>query len=393
MNPARARNAGWISLLLVILPLFGVDLMLPAMPLYGRDLGAGVAATQMTLSAFALGFAVMHLVLGPVADRFGRRPCILAGLALNAIASVACAFADSIELLIVARLFQAFGAGAGPLIARAVIRDVYGAEGAGRMMGFVMAFFGVGAVVTPIIGGFVVDGFGWRANFIVAAAYAGTLLLLVGLLLPETLPPRTPGAATSRFVADFLALLRDRRFIVVTVTGCLIAAAMFTWISSSSFIVQNVFGQSATAHGAIYASTVAGFVAMSLFSARLAPRLGSYRLLALGAAISTGGAVLGLALGLGSAFGILALLAAMSLMAMGHGFSLPQSMAASVNPFPQRAATASALYGFLQYGLNSIVVTVHGALYDGSAVPMLAIIVGLTAGGTLLYAVFRPRTI
>jgi DHA1 family bicyclomycin/chloramphenicol resistance-like MFS transporter len=390
---ARDRaTCGAIALVLVILPLFGVDLMLPAMPVLGRELGVGVTATQATLSAFALGFALMHLILGPLADRYGRRPCLIAGLALFTGASVVCALADSIEALIAARFVQALGAGAGPLVARAVIRDVYGAEGAGRMMGFVMAFFGVGAIVTPILGGLVVDLLGWRANFYVAAGYGVFLILLSAALLPETMPAHLPGAALARFGRGFGTLMVDRRFIVVAGSGCLIASAMFTWISGSSFIVQNVFGRSASAHGAIYATTVAGFVAMSLFSARLAPRLGSYGLMRVGSAVAALGGLLGVALGLGTVLTLLAVLAAMALMAMGHGFTLPQSMAASVAPFPQRAATASALFGFMQYGINSLVTMLNGALYDGSAVPMLALVAGLTFAGALLYALFRPRT-
>jgi len=385
------RHAGWLSLVLVVLPLFGVDLMLPAMPIFGRELGAGVAATQATLSVFALGFALMHLILGPLADRYGRRPCLIAGLVLFTGASVACALAPSIETLIAARFVQALGAGSGPLVARAVIRDVYGAEGAGRMMGFVMAFFGVGAIVTPIVGGLVVDALGWRANFYVAGGYGALLILLAAALLPETMPARLPGSARPSYLRGFGVLLVDRRFIVVAASGCLIASAMFTWISGSSFVVQNVFGRSASAHGAIYATTVAGFVVMSLLSARLAPRLGSYGLLRVGSVIAAAGGVLGIALGLGSDLTLLAVLAAMALMAVGHGFTLPQSMAASVTPFPQRAATASALFGFLQYGCNSVVTMLNGALYDGSARPMLAIVAGLTVAGALLYALLRPR--
>jgi len=386
------KNAGWLTLLLVVLPLFGVDLMLPAMPAFGRELGAGVAATQATLSAFALGFALMHLILGPLADRYGRRPCLIAGLALFAAASIVCALADTIETLIAARFVQALGASAGPLIARAVVRDVYGAEGAGRMMGFVMAFFGAGAIVTPVAGGLVVDALGWRANFCVAAGYGAVLLAVVAALLPETMPQHAPGSALARFGRGFGTLLADRRFFAVTASGCLIASAMFCWISGSSFVVQSVFGHSASAHGAIYAATVAGFVAMSLVSARLAPRLGSLGLLRIGSVIAAGGGLAGIALGVGTELTLLAMLAAITLMAMGHGFTLPQSMAASVAPFPQRAATASALFGFLQYGVNSLVVMLNGALYDGSAVPMLAIVAGLTVAGALLYALFRPRT-
>lgn len=391
-NLARRRVCGPISLALVILPLFGVDLMLSSMPVFGREFGAGAAATQATLSVFALGFALMHLILGPLADRYGRKPSLLAGLALYAGASVACALATSIETLIAARFVQALGAGAGPLVARAVIRDVYGAAGAGRMMGFVMAFFGLGAILTPILGGLVVDTLGWRANFYVAAAYGALLLAASLALLPETMPPHAPGAVLARFGRGFGTLLADRRFIVVAATGCLIASAMFTWISGSSFVVQNVFGHSATVHGFVYGGTVAGFVVMSLFSARLAPRLGSHRLLGIGSLVAAAGGVAGALLGAGTALTLALVLAAMALMAMGHGFTLPQSMAASVAPFPQRAATASALFGFLQYGFNSVIVMINGALYDGSAVPMLAIVAALTVAGALLYALVRPES-
>lgn len=389
---ARRRVCGPLSLVLVILPLFGVDLVLSSMPVFGREFGAGAAATQATLSVFALGFALMHLILGPLADRYGRKPCLIVGLLLYTGASVACALATSIETLIAARFVQALGAGAGPLVARAVIRDVYGASGAGRMMGFVMAFFGVGAIVTPILGGLVVDALGWRANFYVAAAYGVFLLAASLALLPETMPAHAPGAALARFGRGFGALLVDRRFIVVAASGCLIASAMFTWIAGSSFVVQDVFGHSATTHGFVYAGTVAGFVVMSLFSARLAPRLGSYRLLSIGSVVAAAGGLAGIALGAGVALTLFLVLAAMALMAMGHGFMLPQSMAASVAPFPQRAATASALFGFLQYGFNSVIVMVNGALYDGSAVPMLGIVAALTVAAAVLYALLRPES-
>jgi len=391
-TPEQRRRIGPIAVFLVVMPLFGVDLMLPAMPIFQRDLGASVAAAHATLSIFALGFASMHLVLGPLADRYGRRPCLMAGMALFTAASVACAFAESVEMLIVARLFQALGAGAGPLIARAVIRDVYGAEGAGRMMGFVMAFFGMGAIVTPILGGLLVDQLGWQSNFVVATVYGAAMLAWVALFLPETIPARAVGGLRISIGRGFLVLLADRRYIVVTVTGCLIAAAMFTWISGSSFAVQNVFGKSATLYGFLYGATVAGFVAMSLLSARLAPRLGSYRLLTFGTVIAATGGVVGVALAVGTDLALVAMLAAVSLMAMGHGFCLPQSMAASVAPFPLLAATASAIFGFLQYGINSVVVMVGGLLYDGTALPMLAVIAVLTAAGALLYALFRPRS-
>jgi DHA1 family bicyclomycin/chloramphenicol resistance-like MFS transporter len=238
-----------------------------------------------------------------------------------------------------------------------------------------------------------VDNFGWQSCFYVAAAYSAAMLAAAAAFLPETIPKRAAGMPPAAFGTGFRVLLGDRRFVVVTASGCLIGAAMFSWISGSSFAIQNVFGRSATMHGLLYAATIAGFVLMSLVTARLAPRIGSYRLLAIGTVISATGGAAGLALGLGTELTLSAMLAAVSLMAMGHGFSLPQSMAASITPFPLLAGTASALFGFLQYGINSVTVMVGGLLYDGTALPMLAVIAGLTASGALLYALFHPQNV
>ncbi len=390
MSQSRT-HAGWLAILYVVVPLFAVDLILPAMPRFGRDLGAGVATTQLALTVFAAGFALTHLVLGPVTDRYGRRPVLLFGLALFVVGSLACAVAPTIEALVGARIIQALGAGTAPLAARAVVRDVYDASGAGRMMGLIMACFGIGAITTPVIGGLVTDLFGWRAVFYTAALFGTGVLLLTFLLLPETRPPPAPGAPAPNYWRTYRTLACDRRFIVVTVAGCSVASGMFCWISGSSFVVQNVFGQSAMAYSAVYAVTIVGFVAMSLYSARLAPRYGSYRVLGFGVALAAIGGLVGLAMGLAVEPTLLLVMGAMTIMAMGHGFNLPQSMAASIAPFPHLAGSASALFGFIQYGINTIVTVLNGLLYDGTAFPMLALVAAFTCAGATIYFALGPR--
>jgi DHA1 family bicyclomycin/chloramphenicol resistance-like MFS transporter len=384
--PPPETAARWLAPLLVVMPLNGVDLTLPAMPRYGAELGASVTLTQLTLSVFSLAFALMHLVYGPLADRHGRRPWLLAGLVVFILACLACALAPSIEALLVARVFQAVGAAAGPLIARAVIRDVYGPAGSGRMMGVIMACFGVGAIFFPIAGGVLADAFGWRSVFYAGAVYGVAVLALAWRHLPETIPARDPALAPTRFYRDFAALLADRRFIVPALSGCLVAAAMFTWISGSSFVVQRAYGFSPTAHGAIFAATVLCFVAMSYLSSRLAGRLGSERLMTIGAVIAAAGGLAGLAFGAATALPLALVIVAVSVTTLGHGFTLPQSMAASIVPFPARAATASALFGGLNYGINAVVVVLNGVLFDGTAFPMLAMMSVCTLAGLALWA-------
>lgn len=376
---------------MVVLPLLAVDLMLPALPALARDLRTSVAMGQVTLSVFAASFALTHLIYGPLADRYGRRPFALAGLALFCGASQVAALAPSIEVVLAARVVQGIGAATGPLLARAIVRDLYGVGGSGRLMGYLMACFGVGAITFPVIGGLLVDHVGWRAAFWFAAACAGAALVTAWRFLPESAPDRGDSLRFRRFFVGYVTLATDPRFIVVAASGCLIASAMFTWISGSSFVIQSVLGYSATVYSLIYGATVVGFVVMSVISATLARRTGSHRLVAAGTLIAATGGVTGVVLGLGVAMTLPLLLIAIFLMTFGHGFTLPQSMAASIVPFPQMAATASALFGAIQYGTGAVLSVLNGVLFDGTAVPMLAIIGGVTVGSMTLYWCFRGR--
>lgn len=376
---------------LVVLPLLAIDLMLAALPPLTRGLQTSPGMGPVTLSVFAASFALMHLVYGPLADRFGRRPFALIGLALFCGASIASALAQSIELVLAMRVAQGIGAATGPVLARAVVRDLYGIEGSGRLMGFLMACFGIGAIVFPIVGGLLVEYVGWRATFWFAAGVAAATFALAWRYFAESAPAKDESIRFGRFFTGYLALLTDARFIVTALPGCFTAAAMFTWISGSSFVVQTQLGYSPTAYGVIYGATVLGFVATSLLTARLAPRMGSVRMIAAGTILATSGGVLGVLIGLAFPLNLPLLLIGIFLMTFGHGFTAPQSMAASIVPFPHMAATASALYGMIQYGTGSVLGVLNGILFDGTAMPMLGIIAGITAIAAVIFWGFRSR--
>ena len=376
----------------LFLPLLGVDLPLPAHPRIGVDLAVGVDLVQVSLALFAGCFGLMHLVYGPLADRFGRRPFLLGGLALLTLSAVACALAPSIEVLLAGRALMGFGAAAGPLLARAIIRDLYGVAGSARMMGYVMAGFGVAAAALPILGGQLTEHFGWRATFWAAAAYGAIMLAATSAVLPETRPDDAPEKLdVSGLVRNYLKLLGDIRFILVTVCGGLIASSHLMWIAGSTFIVQTVLFFSPGEYSFIYAFSIVAFVIFSILSGKLASRYGSYRLMTAGILIAGLGGALCIVAAFAFELSVVVLLVPVMIVIMGHGFTFPQSMAASIAPFPQFAATASALYGFLQYGLNSILTVVAGRLFDGTARPMFLMIGVLTIASTLIYFTFRSR--
>lgn len=388
-EPGAPPVGRWLAplvVLLILTPVISVDLQLPAMPVIARDLATSVANVQYSLTLYALAFGILHLVYGPVADRFGRKPFLVGGLALYTAASLYAATASTIDDFVVARLLQGAGAAAAPMLARAVIRDIYGPGGGGRMMGYVMACFGAAAIVMPLYGGVVTEFLGWRAVFISAATFSGVLALFILFLLPETLPARgTNAPSTGRLLRNYLVIARDRRFLTYFATGGLVQSAMFSWIAGSSFVIIDILGRSPGNYSLLYATTVLAFVLSSFLSGRFAERVGTPRLMLVGVTIAAVGGLVALLNGLFGELCAPLLLGTVMVMITGHGITLPQSMAGSIAPFPNMAATAAALFGCLQYLVISVAVVANGFFFDGTAIPMLAVIAASTMLAAVIY--------
>jgi DHA1 family bicyclomycin/chloramphenicol resistance-like MFS transporter len=363
-----------VVVLLVVMPALGIDLQLPAMPDIGRDLGASVGGVQLTLSLYTIAFAVMQLLVGPLGDRYGRRPVLMASLALYALASLYCALAPSIAHLTAGRVLQGFAACAGPVLGRAVVRDCNEPIAAGRAFGTIMACFGVGALTVPILGGQLVEAFGWRAVYLASAGYGVAVLLLVALMLPETLAAPVAGALRlGRLGRNYLTLLRAPPFLVIAATGCLIQSAMFSWIAGSSFAVIGLLGRSPAVYSLVYAVTILGFITASFLSGRAVRRLGQRRLIALGSTVALVGSLGGVALNLMVTPTLLTLVAPFVLVAIANGAVLPQSLAGALAAYPSLAGTASGLLGFMQYASVTLVVAANGLLFDGTVLPLLLV--------------------
>ena len=342
----RSPGVAALVLMLVILPVVAMDLQFAAMPDIGRAFEAPVSAVQATLSAFAGVFGVLQLLYGPVSDRLGRKRLIVGGMVLFGFASIGAVLATSIEMLTVMRVLQAVGACAGPVLGRAAVRDVHGGQGAARMLGYVMGAFGIIAIIGPFLGGVLVDAFGWRANFIGMAGFGFAAALLCWLLLPETRPESEVSVRPSlrALLRTYAQLLGTRQVLVFVVAGGLMQGAFFAWLAGSSFVIMDVFGYSGTAYGLILPITVAGFVAASFASGKLAGRIPLHRLIVPGLLVATGSALVGLALALTGLTGLWAVLIPVIGVAIGHGVTLSTSAAGAMAPYPEHAGAATLVF-------------------------------------------------
>ena len=202
-----------------------------------------------------------RLVYGPLSDRYGRRPLLLAGFGISFAASLACAFAPDVETLIAMRFVQAFGACAGPVLGRAIIRDLHDRERAARMLSYLGAVMGFAPAAGPVIGGYLHGAFGWQANFIALAALGGGAWLLVRLLLRETLAQPDPHALDSRrLITDYAAILGEREFLGYGLTGAFAFAGLFAFISGSSFVLIDVLGVASETFGYYFGAWFGSFV-------------------------------------------------------------------------------------------------------------------------------------
>lgn len=381
----------WMLALLAALVALGplsVDMYLPAMPGMMRALGTDIGSMHLTLSAYLAGFAVFHLACGPLADRFGRKPVLALGTGLFVLACLGCAQSGSVPELLAFRFLQGVGACVGPTLARTVTRDLFGPRRAARALSLIAMLMALGPAVAPLLGGFVLLVLPWPVIFLFLASYGALMILLLQVYLPESLPVRQSLHPVSIF-RNYALLITDLRYLSVTTASALIYSGLMAYLSSSSFIYIEMLGVPVQAFGLIFLSTVAGYMAGSALSARLASRHDSAQLLLRGALLcllASGTMWAGATLRPDS---VMALMLPMAIYSAGMGLVLPHAMAIALAPFPHIAGTASSLLGFIQMGLSGGAAALVGQLLEDSAQPMLAAMFAMSLACLLL--VRRPR--
>ena len=354
------------------------DMYLPSLPDIARQLGAPTAQVQLTISAYLIGFAVGQIFYGPVSDRHGRKPVLLAALALYCVASLVCAMASSIDMLIAARVAQALGGSGGIVLARAIVRDLHSGARAGRELSLIGSVMALAPVLAPVVGGVLQTGFGWRSIFVTLVAAGLTGACIVWLLLPETLARRAAEPVSpASMLKSYRAVARNPAYLAYLGLATTSYAGLFAWISGASFVLQNLYGLSPLSFGVAFALGSVGFMTGTTIAARLVIRFGIDGITGLGScALAAGGLgmVAAVALGFNSAA---SLVLPVAIYLAGLGMVLPQAIAGAMTPFPERAGAASALLGFVQQCAAALCGAIVGWLLGENAWPLAAAVAAM----------------
>jgi len=363
----------WLLALLAALVALGplsVDVYLPAMPVIMTDLGTDIGGMHLTLSSYLTGFALFHLVCGPLADRFGRKPILIGGTLLFVCACAGCSLSSSIEELLAFRFAQGVGACVGPTLARAVTRDVFGPTRAARALSLIAMLMALGPAVAPTLGSIMMLWLPWQSIFLLLAAYGIAMLALIHIYLGESLPLRQ-SLHPLAIAGNYLLLFRSPMYLCAIVVSGFIYSGLLAYLSSSSFVYINMLGVPMQFFGFIFLTSVVGYMAGSGLSARLSSSIDSEKTVLFGAvlaAASTGSMWLGARLWPES---IAVLVLPMAAYSTAMGLVLPNAMAVALRPFPHIAGTASALLGFVQMSLSAAATATVGAYLVDTAVPLL----------------------
>lgn len=362
-----------------------IDMLLPSLPTIAAELDAGPATAQLTVTLFLAGLAVSQLGWGPLSDRLGRRRVLLTGLALYALAGAGCAVVPGIRTLVAARVLQAVGAGTGPVIARAIVRDLYDPPRAARILAAMGTAQALTPILAPILGGWVHALAGWHTVFVVQGAFGAAFWLAAARVLPET--NVHAGAPAAEPLARRLAvLLGHPRYLAYVTVAALMFGGQFAFIAGSSFALIGLLGVSPTTYGACFAVVAGGLMAGNFVSVKLGARAGIDAMIRAGTAIGAAAGLTMAALAWAGVASVASVIGPMLGFAFGLGFVLPNAAAGAIGPFPRTAGLASAGLGFVQLTGAALYALAVGQLYDeGTLRPMSGAVATAGVGALVIF--------
>ncbi len=392
---APSRVMLWLLVAMTGVAPISLYMLVPALPQLATIFERDISIAQMTVSLYMVGIACSQIIMGPLSDRFGRRPVLLTGLGLMVAASAACIFAETLPELIAARFLQALGGATGMVVSRAIIRDLYSRERISSMISLVIAVMMIAQMLSPLTGGLLETAFGWRSIFYVITGASLAVAVAIALALPETRRLRAEG---SGFRQDVGSLLTSRAFIGYMLCQVLASQIIFTFAGGGPYIVVMQMGRSSAEYGAWFATTAFAYLIGNLFCVRFSPRHSLEKLIWFGLALQLAGSALNLV------WGVIGLNQAPSwlfgtqmLVMFANAFVMSNSAAGAISVRPEAAGTASGAMGFLQMGLGALV-SQFGAWLGGhfaTPVPLnIAIVVlSIACASTMVFLIPRRNVV
>jgi MFS transporter, DHA1 family, multidrug resistance protein len=379
--PSRPFLIVILGSLVAIGPL-SIDMYLPGLPEITRSLDATAAAVQLSLTACVAGLAVGQLVAGPMSDRLGRRRPLVIGLVTYSGVSLLCALAPTVLALTGLRFLQGLAGGAGIVIGRAVVRDLYAGAQAAKLFSSLMLVTGLAPILAPVVGAQILKVTTWHGIFVVLAALSAAIVTLAAIALPETLPKerRDPGGHT---LATMRHLLTQRSFLGYALTAGLAFGALFAYISGSPFVLQEIYGLSPQAFSFAFGANGLGLVIGSQINARLVSQYGPAYLLRRALVVIVVAAA-ALVVVTSIDLGVWPVIACTFVVMSTLSFVMPNSTALALAEHGAVAGTASALLGVTQFLIGGLAAPLVGIGGTGSALPMAVVMLSLASGAVLV---------
>jgi DHA1 family bicyclomycin/chloramphenicol resistance-like MFS transporter len=398
LSPGELLPAGRrfrIVLVLGLLTALGpltIDMYLPSLPAITTDLQTSAAAVQLTLTGTLVGLAFGQLLVGPLSDAFGRRWPLLAGIAVHMLASVFCVIAPNVAVLGALRVLQGLGAAAAAVVAMAMVRDLFTDNAAARLFSRLMLVVGVAPILAPTVGGLVLNWTSWRGVFVVLTVVAVTISAVSALVLPETLPPAARRSGGVRgTLRDYGRLLTDRVYVGLILVAGLAMAALFAYVSGSSYVFQDGYGMSEQQFALVFAGGAVGLIGATQFNVRLLRRWSPQQIMS---AALVAGLVFGLAfliLAITGVGGLIGILIPLWLVLAMVGLAMPNAPALALSRHGEAAGTAAALLGAVQFGVGALAAPLVGVLGVGEVAMAVVVFGGMLSATLVCFLVVQPH--
>ncbi|HUF44853.1 MAG TPA: multidrug effflux MFS transporter [Aestuariivirgaceae bacterium] len=362
-----------------------LNIFVPSMPGLQSEFGVSYGVVQLTLTLYLIGMALCQLAYGPLSDRFGRRPVLLAGMTLFVAASVMAALATSIGMLIAARLLQAVGGASGLVLSRAIVRDLYDRDRSASVLGYITMAFVIAPMLAPTIGGLLDQLAGWRASFVLLALLGIAALAATWRKLPETNRNRAPSIGLHSLLAGYARLVRMPSYLAYAFTLGFASAVFFAFIAGAPYVMVVVLGQTPLDYGLWFMIVSLGYMTGNFLSGRYSQRVGTDRMVTIGNLVTMAAGLACLAAAVAGIMSPVTLFVPMLFAALGNGLTIPNGTAGAISVDTSMVGAAAGLAGFLQMGIGAGSAQLVGVLQDAEPFAVFWIMAAAAALATLTH--------